>query len=143
MTLTRIGHVDVATLPPTACVEDAVRVMSERNLGSVVVVDGRRPIGILTDRDLVLRVLRRGLPPEGTQLAEVMSTKLVTAEDECPYDEAAWRMREHRVRRLPIVDGDGSLVGIVTLDDLVGKVAALRGDVAELLASFHAPDQQV
>ena len=143
MSLTRLGCRDVATVAPTSYVEEAVRLMAERNLGSVVVVHLGVPVGIVTDRDLVLRVLRRGLSSEGTQVADIMSTDLVTAEDDCPPDEAAWRMREHRVRRLPIVDDDGVLAGIVTLDDLIGKVAALRGNVAELLSSFHAPAQQV
>lgn len=143
MSLIRLGHRDVGCLTPDASVAEAVRTMGERNLGSVVIVEADRPVGILTDRDVVLRVVLRGLDPAGTNLREVMSSPLVTAMDDASSDDAAWRMREHRVRRLPIVDRKGRLLGIVTLDDLLGKVAALRPDVAEMLSAFHAPHQAV
>jgi CBS domain-containing protein len=143
MGLSHLGTRDVVTLAHDAMVQDAVRWMCEANVGSVIVLRGRVPCGIVTDRDLVLRVLAPGKDPVGTPIAEIMSKGLVTATDDCPVDDAAWRMREHKVRRLPIVDDLGQLLGIVAFDDLVGKVAAMRGDVAEILASFHAPYQTV
>ncbi|MDJ0522877.1 MAG: CBS domain-containing protein [Planctomycetota bacterium] len=143
MSLTQLGTRDVVTLPHDATVQDAVRWMVEANVGSVIVMRGRAPCGIVTDRDLVVRVLATGDNPIGTQLSAVMSTGLITATDDCPVDEAAWRMREHKVRRLPIIDEQGELHGLVCLDDLIGKVASMRGDVAEILASFHAPYQSV
>ncbi len=143
MGLSHLGTRDVVTLAHDAVVQDAVRWMREANVGSVIVLRGRVPCGIVTDRDLVLRVLAPGKDPANTPITEVMSKGLVTATDDCPVDEAAWRMREHKVRRLPIVDDLGQLLGIVAFDDLVGKVASMRGDVAEILASFHAPYQSV
>lgn len=143
MGLSHIGTRDVVTLAHDATVEDAVRWMREANVGSVIVLRGRVPCGIVTDRDLVLRVLAAGKDPVGMPITEVMSKGVVTATDDCPVDEAAWRMREHKVRRLPIVDEFGELQGIVAFDDLVGRVASMRGDVAEILASFHAPYQTV
>ncbi len=143
MSLSQLGTRNVVTLAPDDTVQDAVCRMVEDNVGSIVVVEDGAPCGIVTDRDLILRVLAPGRNPIGTPLASIMSTHMITAQDDCPLDEAAWRMREHKIRRLPVVDERGRLRGIVTLDDLVGKVAALRGDVAEILASFHAPYQAV
>lgn len=143
MSLSQLGTRDVVTLAHDATVADAVRWMVDANVGSVIVMRGPVPCGIVTDRDLVLRLLATGDDPQETKVSKIMSSGLVTATDDCPVDEAAWRMREHKVRRLPVVDELGRLQGIVTLDDLVGKVASMRGDVAEILASFHAPYQAV
>jgi CBS domain-containing protein len=143
MSLSRIGTREIVSLPPEATVRDAAQRMDDDNVGSVIVVRQQKPVGIVTDRDLVLRVLRRGLDPAAVALEEVMSVDLVTAPDDLSLDEAAWRMREHRIRRLPIVGRRGELIGIVTLDDLVGHVGSMRGDVSEIIASFHAPYQAV
>jgi CBS domain-containing protein len=139
MSLRAIGSSDPATLSSHATVADAVALMAERNVGSVFVTDGDALAGVVTDRDLVLRVLRQGLDPKDTRLVTIMSGDLVTATPEMALDEAAWRMREHRVRRLPIVDSNGTIVGVVSLDDLIGHIESMPAGVVEILESFHAP----
>ena len=143
MTLSTIGTRDLAMLPPDATVAEAVRMMGERRVGSILVSKDQKLVGILTDRDLVLRVLGPAKNPASVRLAEVMSSRLVTAREDTSIDDAAWRMREHAVRRLPITDAEGRALGIITLDDIIGHVGSRRGDVAEIIASFHAPNQAV
>ena len=139
MSLRAIGTSDPAVLSPHATVAEAASLMTDRNVGSVFVVGEDRVVGVVTDRDLVTRVLKKGLDPRDTQLVTVMSENVVTAESDLALDEAAWRMREHRVRRLPIVNPDGELVGVVSLDDLIGHLETMPAGVVEILESFHAP----
>ena len=143
MSLQSLGTRDAVTLSPRATVSEAARLMEDENVGSVVIVEDDKPVGIVTDRDLVLKVLRHRLDPDAMQLVAIMRDHVVTAPEDLPLDEAAWRMREHAVRRLPVVDADGKLVGIVTLDDLVGHIQNLPPGAVEILSSFHAPYQFV
>ena len=141
MPLSRIGARNVATVSPSATAIEIARQMEERNVGSVVVVRQSRPVGIVTDRDLVLRVLRKGLNPAIVHAEEIMSKALVTARDDLEAIEAAERMREHRVRRLPVLDGEGALVAIVTLDDLVHHIGRTSNEISEAIESFPSPYQ--
>ena len=112
MSLQALGTQKAATLSSNATVADAARLMEDENVGSIVIVDDDRPVSIVTDRDLVLKVIRRRLDPDDTRLSKIMADHLITATDDTPLDEAAWRMREHAIRRLPVVDGEGRLIGI-------------------------------
>ena len=143
MSLSKLGTDHLVTVPLEATVRDAAHKMSQENVGSVVVVRNGMPVGIVTDRDLVLRVLEKGHDPQTTRVEEVMSSSVVTAPDDLPPSEAVWRMREHMVRRLPVVGSDGQLIGIVTLDDLVGHIGELGEESQEMIASFHAPYRAV
>lgn len=101
------------------------RQMRERRVGSVVIVDpGGAPAAIVTDRDLTLRVLAAGADPEAA-VGEHASRPLVCGEPAMRLDEAAALMVQHRVRRLPVVDGD-RLAGIVTLDDIAVRTGNLE-----------------
>lgn len=96
------------------------RRMLQRCVGSLIVVDReRRPIGIVTDRDFVIRVLAAGIDPETKSLSDVMSPTPWTIEKEASLERALDGMKEHRCRRIPVVDDDGRLEGIITLDDLL------------------------
>lgn len=139
MTLSMFGNRHPATVPPTASVQSVAAIMHDRDVGSVMIVEGRRPLGIVTDRDLVLRLVRQGRDPAKTPVREVMSQPLVLGHDELDCLEAATRMREHHLRRLPIVDGAGALVGIVTFDDLVHHVGRESQELSEIIAAFPVP----
>jgi CBS domain-containing protein len=94
--------------------------MHDSHVGSVVVIDDKkRPIGIVTDRDLALYVLTNELDPESTTVGDCMSSPPVTLDRSAGLSDASALMRRHGVRRLPIVDEQGRLVGIITGDDLV------------------------
>lgn len=132
---------------PTTSTRYAARMMHESHIGSLVVIDDKkRPVGLVTDRDLALYVLTSGLDPEAASVGDCMSAPAVTLDHSASLSEASSVMRRHGVRRLPIVDDDGKLVGIITGDDLVlllGRelnelsCAVQRGFAVESTA--HAP----
>ncbi len=122
---------DVMTANPRAAepstpVAEAARIMRDEDVGPVPVVEGGRLTGILTDRDIVIRVVAEGQDPQSTTVGEIASKHLVTIDPEQELSEAARLMAEHQVRRLPVVEEDGRLVGIVAQADV-----ALEGDTAE------------
>ena len=99
--------------------------MRDNRVGSVVIVDSAgSPVAMITDRDLAIRVFAGGVDPE-TPVADHASRPLICGEPEMDLDEAAALMVQHRVRRLPVVDGD-SLAGIVTLDDIAVRTGNLE-----------------
>jgi CBS domain-containing protein len=112
----------------TADMGDTLRhvgeLMRDRNVGSVVICDGGRPVGVITDRDLALAVVADKVDP-ATRVGEHASRPIVTGEVEMQIEEAVALMIQHRVRRLPVTDGDG-LVGIVTIDDLAVRAGDLH-----------------
>lgn len=102
---------------------EAARAIENNNIGAVVVQDEGRVVGILTDRDLAVRVLGRGLDARTTQLAAVMTTPVTTLSPTDSQSEAVQLMQQRNIRRIPLVEA-GRLVGIVTLDDLLLDEAA-------------------
>ncbi len=107
----------VVTAGPETSAVEVARLMRDRRVGSVVVVDSAgAPVAMVTDRDLALRVFAEDVPPQAA-VGDHASRPLVCGEPEMELDEAAALMVQHRVRRLPVVSG-GDLVGIVTLDDI-------------------------
>jgi CBS domain-containing protein len=123
----------VCTLPPDALCEEAAQLMRDEGVGSVVVAEQRRPLGIVTDRDLVVRVIAAGRAPEKTPLREVMSGEPVFLASGRGLDHVLATMREQHVRRIPVVDADGHLEGVVALDDLLPLLADQLGDPAEAI----------
>ena len=114
----------VVTAPREASMQAVAELMRDREVGSVVIVDGERPCALITDRDVAIALGANGVRP----LDEVdshASRPLVCGDTGMNLEEAAALMVQHRVRRLPIVS-DGSLTGIVTLDDLAVKAGDLK-----------------
>ena len=99
-------------------VAHAAKMMRDENVGLAPIVEGDRLIGTLTDRDIAVRVVAEGRDPEATAVREVASTDLVTIDPEQELDEALRLMAEHQVRRLPVVQEDGRLVGVVAQADI-------------------------
>jgi CBS domain-containing protein len=112
----------------TAGGEDTLRsvgeLMRDRNVGSVVVCDGDRPVGVITDRDLALAVVADGVHPEDPAQSHA-SKPIVTGEVEMDIEEAVVLMIQHRIRRLPVTESE-LLVGIVTIDDLAVRAGDLH-----------------
>lgn len=137
---------DICTLGPATCgrhinILEAARLMREHHTGDLVVIDDpqgeRTPAGILTDRDIVVEVLAADLDPATTPVSQVMSSKLVIAGASEDVTDAIERMRLHGVRRMPVVDHDGSLLGIITLDD----VLTLHAERGVALAGIVSKEQ--
>jgi CBS domain-containing protein len=114
----------VVTAPPDATLAEVGGLMRDRNVGSVVIADGGRPVAMITDRDLALAVAADGVAVDSSVDGHA-SRPLVCGAFDMDVEEAAALMVQNRVRRLPIVDG-GALRGIVTLDDLAIKVGDLH-----------------
>jgi CBS domain-containing protein len=123
--------VDTANYAESAL--DAARRMRDRQVGSVVIVDDGRPVGILTDRDLTVRVLAAGLDPQETRVSEVMTPSPTTIGEDDTIATALGSMRAGRFRRLPVVGSDGRQLGIVALDDVLLVVAEELGEIGPLL----------
>jgi CBS domain-containing protein len=122
--------VDVAT-----SIVQAARVMSERQIGAVPVVDGDRVAGIFTERDILARVVAAGVDPSTTPVSTVMSTNLVTAEVSESHDVCMRRMQQARVRHL-LVLRDGRLAGMLSMRDLVGLELDERDEAITLLNAY-------
>ncbi|MDQ4018519.1 MAG: CBS domain-containing protein [Actinomycetota bacterium] len=105
------------TCPPSATVTDAARAMASEDVGPIPVAEGDRLVGMVTDRDLVVRVLAEGRDANSTTLQEIMASDLVTVEPGTQLEEALQLMSDNQVRRLPVVEG-GRLVGIVAQADV-------------------------
>lgn len=110
----------VRAASPTDSLADAAKLMKEEDVGSLPVVDGGRLIGIVTDRDIVVRAIAELADPQSVRVADVASHELVTVESEQALDEALKLMARHRVRRLPVVE-DGMLVGVLAQADVAIK----------------------
>jgi CBS domain-containing protein len=115
-------------------VNDAARRMAERRVGSLVIVDGeKRPVGVVTDRDLVVRVLAARRDPGATPIVAVMTEAPAVVTADTSIEAALERMRAAGTRRLPVVDADGGLVGILSLDDVLALLAEELVEVGALL----------
>ena len=99
-------------------VVDAARLMEAENVGSVPVVEDGRLVGMITDRDIATRVVGGGKDPQSTTVREIASRDLVTVDPQQDLDEALRLMAQHQVRRLPVVEEDGRLVGILAQADV-------------------------
>jgi CBS domain-containing protein len=96
----------------------AAKMMRDEDVGLAPIVEGDRLIGTVTDRDIAIRVVAEGKDPEQTTVREIASTQLVTIDPEQDLDEAVRLMAQHQVRRLPVVEEDGRLVGVVAQADI-------------------------
>ena len=119
----------------------AAELMRTYHVGCLVVAedgaDPAKPVGIVTDRDLVVEVIAERVAPENITVGDVMSYELVTAREEEGIWDVVQRMRSRGVRRLPIVKGDGALVGIVTMDDILELVSGELSALAALTRREH------
>ena len=107
-----------STFAPASTIGEAATIMRQDDCGSIPIVDGARLVGIITDRDIVVRVLAGGKDPKTTAVSDAMTADPVTVGPDASIDEAQKVMAEHQVRRLPVVE-DGRLVGLV----VIGQVA--------------------
>ena len=119
---------DVVYCGPDTNVVEAAHLMRRKHVGDLIVVEDpqgdRIPLGVITDRDLVVEVLARDLDPATTKLVDIMRTPVVVAAETEDTAQVVERMRAHGVRRIPVVGKGGGLVGVITLDDLLKQFSA-------------------
>ena len=128
---------NVATVSPQQTVAEAAQMMSQHNIGSVPVVQNGQPVGMITDRDITLRVTAQGENPQSITVDSIMSTNLATGTPEMDVHEAANLMAQRQIRRLPVVENN-QLAGIVALGDLAVQ-NIYQNEAGEALSSISQP----
>jgi CBS domain-containing protein len=108
----------VIYLPEDTTLDEAAQAMRDQSIGDVVVTRGPTISGLVTDRDIVVRALAEGLPPQSTTLASIATHELIMIEQTAGTDDAVQAMRKRGVRRLLVCDADRKVVGIISLSDL-------------------------
>lgn len=139
MTVGRVCNRNVVFAYRDTPLPEAAKLMRENHIGSLVIVDeadrGRFPVGMLTDRDIAVAVVAPALDPRTLTVGEVMSGELVTASEQDDILDTLQRMRRRGVRRVPVLAANGTLAGIVTLDDLLELVAEQLGDIVKAITA--------
>jgi len=133
---------DVITVEAEATVREAVDIMNKHEIGCLVVVDEEeKPVGVMTERDLLRRVLAKRKDPVRTKVSQVMSKPIITATPHMDLEAAAKLMFEKKIKKLPVVE-DGQLVGLVTLTDMV-RVQPQIIKVLKSLAKAKLPPKRM
>ena len=136
----RVGEAcnrDVVISDRNDLISDAAKLMRHHHVGDVVVVEERDkkyfPVGILTDRDLVVEILANEIAPETLLVGDVMTFDLIVAKEDESLLEAIKRMRDKGIRRMPVVTNEGTLAGIITMDDLLDLLAEQLADLVAMV----------
>ena len=139
MKVSEVMTTGVETVRPDQQDRDAARFMLQADTGSIPVTEGDRLIGMITDRDIAVRGVALGYGPE-TPVSELMTSGVVSAHADDPIEEAARKMGEAQVRRLPVIDDDARLVGVVSLGDLARETD--EDTASQALEGVSAPGSQ-
>lgn len=148
--MTTIGELcnrEVVVATRDTPIADAARLMRQHHVGTVVIVEKtngnrRLPLGIITDRDIVVEIVATELDPKTLTVGDITEQELVTARESEGLLEAMEIMRYKGVRRLPIVDANGQLVGIVAIDDLLEVLAEEMVELTKVVAREQAHEAQ-
>lgn len=129
----------LVTARPDHSIEDAAKLMAEHEVGCIVVERDDEPIGIVTDRDVALGVVAAEKDPATTTVSDIMTREPVTVHLDDGVYELTEAMRDNSIRRMPVVDDDGTLAGIVTLDDVFVLVADEMHGLSEVIRAESPP----
>jgi CBS domain-containing protein len=139
-TVSQIMTRDVRALAPTDSVVRAAQLMDELDVGAVPVCEGDNLVGMVTDRDIVVRGVAQGLGGQGAKLSEIMSREVRFCHADDPVDEVLNTMSVHQIRRMPVLDHEQHLAGIVSLGDIAASVRDLH--VAESLGEISETSEK-
>ena len=129
---------DPARCSVTATLDEVAKLMVQHDCGEIPIVDRTdRPVGVITDRDIVCRAVAEGKNPTGHFVESVMTQRVVTVRADAPLEEVVTTMERHQIRRVPVVDESGCCVGIIAQADLASQ--ARPGEAAELLRELSRP----
>lgn len=127
---------NVVTVTRKSSIIEAATLMRQHHVGALVIVEetraGTLPVGVLTDRDVVVEIVAAGLSPETMTVGEIVDRPVITVREDAGYAETVRRMSVGGVRRVPVVDAQGALVGIITIDDMLHQLAGPLLALAEL-----------
>jgi CBS domain-containing protein len=143
MTIGSVCNREVVVVQPAESLRAAAQLMRTFNTGSVVVCEALRghrvPVGIITDRDVMLAVLREGPDLDRVLVSQAMTREPIVLKDSDSVSDALMRMRAHRVRRAPVTDADGALIGIVAVDDLLDVLVGQLQSIVRLIQQQAEP----
>ena len=127
---------DVKVVRPDTTMKEVVATMNKFGIGSIIVVQGERPVGIITERDILRRQVEPCLAPETLTAKHVMTSPVVTINEEASIEEAARLMAKKKAKRLPVMN-NGRLMGILSYTDIVFKVPEMLSVLEELVRPHH------
>jgi CBS domain-containing protein len=137
MSVSEIFNPNVATIGAQEDIAEAAVLMRQEHVGDLIVVERRGnanvPVGILTDRDIVVGVVAKRVAPDAVTVGDTMTRELLTVREDASLEFALRQMRLHGVRRAPVVRANGDLVGVVAVDDLIQHLAVQLGRLADLI----------
>jgi CBS-domain-containing membrane protein len=135
----------VMTVRRETPIEHRAKLMHDEHVGTVVVVIKRKklliPVGIITDRDIAIEVVAFGLDASALTAGDLMAEQLATVSEDTDLIAALASMRDHGVRRLPVLDGDGALAGIVSADDLLALLSSEMDGLASLIRAEQSRER--
>lgn len=126
---------DVVTMGADESVVKAARLMNERGIGGLVIIEGTRMVGIFTERDILRRVVAEQRDPAATRIRDVMTAPVMTCRSAASIDELMSLVTSKRIRHIPVMEGD-NLIGIVTSGDLLAHQVREQADTIEFLNSY-------
>lgn len=124
------------SIAPNATVYDALSVMAENEIGSLLVIDGDRLVGLLSERDYARKIILKGRSSKETRVDEIMISTPITIVPDCSVQEAMRIMTENRVRHLPVIGNSGLIAGILSIGDLVNWIISAHQETIEQLQSY-------
>jgi len=146
MLLSNFCTLDVACCTPRTTIFEAAQLMRKKHTGDLVVVEDDQerlePLGVITDRDIVVEVLAKGLDPSTTLVSSVVHSPVVIAREEEDSTVALERMKAHGVRRIPVVGSRGKLTGIVTVDDMMKRLAQEANALTEIVSREQRQEER-
>ncbi|HVM98141.1 MAG TPA: CBS domain-containing protein [Candidatus Acidoferrales bacterium] len=125
----------IASVRPQATVFEALQVMAEKNIGAVLVLEGGRPVGILSERDYARNVILKGKASKDTPVSEIMTSRVVFVRPQQSIEECMALMTDKRVRHLPVIEAD-QLLGILSIGDIVKAVISEKQFLIEQLENY-------
>jgi CBS domain-containing protein len=126
---------EIFTIPPDATVFEAIEMMDNKNVGALLVMDGKKLVGMFSERDYTRKIVLRGKRSRETKVAEIMSTNLTVTHPREPVEKCLRLMTDKRIRHLPVLDGD-KVVGVISIGDLVKWVISCQSAAIAHLENY-------
>jgi CBS domain-containing protein len=127
---------EVKVVRPDTSVKEVVATMNKFNISSIIVVQSERPVGIITERDILRRLVEPSLAPETLTARHIMTSPITTTNEAASIEEAAKLMAKKRIKTLPVMSNE-KLVGIITFTDIVFKVPTLLSMLEDIVRPYH------
>lgn len=135
MTIYIVCQTNVVSVSPSTTIAFVSDLMKEKKIGCVIITENHKPVGIVTDRDLAIRVDLTNNETSSHEISTIMTTDVSTIRKDTGIFEAVQVMKSSKVRRLPVVDMGGRLVGLITVDDIIRLLARELGEIARVIGN--------